>query len=99
MMGTRDELESSRCVDWSFLLPLSGTRAVGRPQASYKLDNSLVFPLSQLPLSATRLRPYPLADATSCAASSSAYHPARTWRAPSASRLCGTTRSHRQGFR
>jgi hypothetical protein len=36
-------------IDWSFFFQMEAQRQVGRPQASYKLDNSLVFPLSLLP--------------------------------------------------
>jgi Animal haem peroxidase len=38
-------------IDWSFFFLMAGqTRQVGKPQPSYKLDNSLVFPLSLLPV-------------------------------------------------
>ncbi|MFN8636467.1 MAG: heme peroxidase family protein [Chloroflexota bacterium] len=48
-------------VDWSFFFPLDGRRVVGKPQSSYKLDNSLVFPLSLLPLPDTGTGPASLA--------------------------------------
>lgn len=48
-------------VDWKFLFPLEGARQIGKPQASYKIDNSLVFPLSLLPLPATGSGPASLA--------------------------------------
>jgi hypothetical protein len=41
---------SNFAVDWSFFFLMDGQRVVGMPQSSYKLDTSLVFPLSLLPL-------------------------------------------------
>jgi hypothetical protein len=37
-------------IDWSFFFQMEAERKIGQPQASYMLDNSLVFPLSLLPL-------------------------------------------------
>jgi len=37
-------------IDWSFFFQMNAARKIGQPQLSYKIDNSLVFPLSQLPL-------------------------------------------------
>jgi hypothetical protein len=48
-------------VDWSFFFQMDSQRTVGKPQASYKLDNSLVFPLSLLPLPDTGSGPASLA--------------------------------------
>jgi Animal haem peroxidase len=48
-------------IDWSFFFQMDATRAIGKPQASYKIDNSLVFPLSLLPLPATGTGPASLA--------------------------------------
>jgi len=48
-------------IDWAFLLPLEGQRVIGKPQASYKIDNSLVFPLGLLPLPETGAGPASLA--------------------------------------
>jgi Animal haem peroxidase/F5/8 type C domain len=39
-------------VDWGFFFPMDGTPVTGHPQSSYKIDNSLVFPLGLLPLPA-----------------------------------------------
>jgi hypothetical protein len=36
-------------VDWRFFLQMGRTRSPGVPQSSYRIDNSLVFPLSLLP--------------------------------------------------
>ena len=41
---------------------MDGQRRIGKPQASYKLDNSLVFPLSLLPLPETGTGPASLAE-------------------------------------
>lgn len=48
-------------VDWAFLFHLEGQRVIGKPQASYKIDNSLVFPLGLLPLPETGTGPASLA--------------------------------------
>jgi hypothetical protein len=48
-------------IDWSFFFQMDSQRSVGKPQASYKLDNSLVFPLSLLPLPDTGSGPASLA--------------------------------------
>ena len=41
---------SNFAIDWSFFFPTDGVpRQIGRPQASYRPDNSLVFQLSLLP--------------------------------------------------
>lgn len=48
-------------VDWKFLFHLEGSRQIRKPQVSYKIDNSLVFPLSLLPLPATGSGPASLA--------------------------------------
>jgi hypothetical protein len=48
-------------IDWKFFFLLDGPRKVGQPQASYRFDNSLVFPLSLLPLPATGAGPASLA--------------------------------------
>jgi hypothetical protein len=48
-------------IDWKFFFLLNGPRKVGQPQASYRIDNSLVFPLSLLPLPATGAGPASLA--------------------------------------
>jgi hypothetical protein len=48
-------------VDWSFFFLMDGQRAIGKPQSSYKFDNSLVFPLSLLPLPDTGTGPANLA--------------------------------------
>jgi hypothetical protein len=48
-------------VDWSFFFLTDGQRRIGKPQSSYKLDNSLVFPLSLLPLPDTGTGPASLA--------------------------------------
>jgi hypothetical protein len=53
---------SNFAVDWAFLFQLDGPRVIGKPQASYKLDNSLVFPLSLLPLPDTGTGPNVLAQ-------------------------------------
>jgi hypothetical protein len=37
-------------IDWGFFFPMDANRVLPRPQTSYKLDNSLVFPLGLLPL-------------------------------------------------
>lgn len=52
---------SNFAVDWKFFFPLEAPRRVGVPQASYRIDNSLVFPLSILPLAATGTGPASLA--------------------------------------
>jgi hypothetical protein len=49
-------------VDWRFFFPMDRTRSVGVPQSSYKIDNSLVFPLSLLPLGAAGSGPTSLAQ-------------------------------------
>src|SRR5262249_6307272 len=48
---------SNFAVDWSFFFLMDPPRVVGKPQSSYKLDNSLVFPLSLLPLPDTGTGP------------------------------------------
>jgi hypothetical protein len=48
-------------IDWRFFFQMEATRQVGRPQVSYKIDNSLVFPLSLLPLPDTGTGPASLA--------------------------------------
>ncbi len=48
-------------IDWKFFFLLDGPRRVGQPQAAYKFDNSLVFPLSLLPLPDTGAGPANLA--------------------------------------
>ena len=48
-------------VDWDFLLPMNGTISTGHPQDAYKIDASLVFPLSLLPLPETDGGPTTLA--------------------------------------
>lgn len=48
-------------IDWSFFFQMEAERQVGKPQASYKLDTSLVFPLSLLPLPDTGTGPASLA--------------------------------------
>ena len=48
-------------IDWAFFFPFDATRVIGKPQASYKIDNSLVFPLSLLPLPETGTGPASLA--------------------------------------
>jgi hypothetical protein len=53
---------SDFAIDWAFLFQLDGPRRIGKPQASYKLDNSLVFPLSQLPLGDAGTGPTSLAQ-------------------------------------
>ena len=49
-------------VDWSFFFLMNGQRVTGKPQSSYKLDNSLVFPLSLLPLPDTGSGPASLSE-------------------------------------
>jgi hypothetical protein len=44
-------------IDWSFFFQMEAERRIGKPQASYKIDNSLVFPLSLLPLPETGTGP------------------------------------------
>jgi hypothetical protein len=42
---------SNFAIDWNFFFLMQGqTRQVGKPQPAYKMDNSLVFPLSLLPV-------------------------------------------------
>ena len=48
-------------VDWRFFFNMEQPRRVGFPQASYKIDNSLVFPLSLLPTGAAGTGPTSLA--------------------------------------
>ena len=48
-------------VDWRFFFNMEQPRRVGFPQASYKIDNSLVFPLSLLPTGAAGSGPTSLA--------------------------------------
>jgi hypothetical protein len=48
-------------IDWRFFFQMEAQRVIGKPQASYKIDNSLVFPLSLLPLPATGSGPASLA--------------------------------------
>ena len=48
-------------IDWSFFFQMDAERKIGRPQVSYKIDNSLVFPLSLLPLPETGAGPASLA--------------------------------------
>jgi len=48
-------------IDWAFFFHMKGRRVIGKPQASYKIDNSLVFPLSLLPLPETGTGPASLA--------------------------------------
>lgn len=52
---------SNFAVDWSFFFLMDGPRTLARPQVSYKLDTSLVFPLSLLPLPETGTGPASLA--------------------------------------
>jgi hypothetical protein len=52
---------SNFAVDWKFFFSLDGGRKIGQPQASYKFDNSIVFPLGLLPLPATGSGPASLA--------------------------------------
>jgi hypothetical protein len=52
---------SNFAIDWSFLFHMEGRRRIGRPQASYKIDNSLVFQLGLLPLPDTGAGPASLA--------------------------------------
>ncbi len=49
-------------IDWRFFFLMEAPRRVGQPQASYKIDNSLVFPLSLLPLPDTGTGPASLAQ-------------------------------------
>ena len=49
-------------IDWSFYFLMDGQRTPGRPQVSYKLDNSLVHPLSLLPLGDAGTCPTSLAE-------------------------------------
>jgi hypothetical protein len=48
-------------IDWSFFFQMEAVRQVGKPQAAYKIDNSLVFPLGLLPLPETGSGPASLA--------------------------------------
>ena len=48
-------------IDWSFFFLMDGQRSIGKPQAAYKIDNSLVFPLGLLPLPETGAGPASLA--------------------------------------
>ena len=48
-------------VDWRFFFNMEQPRRVGFPQASYRIDNSLVFPLSLLPTGAAGTGPTSLA--------------------------------------
>jgi hypothetical protein len=48
-------------VDWRFFFPMEGPRRPGVPQSSYRIDNSLVFPLSLLPIGAAGSGPTSLA--------------------------------------
>src|SRR5256712_6055133 len=48
-------------IDWAFFFHMKGRRVIGKPQASYKIDNSLVFPLGLLPLPETGTGPASLA--------------------------------------
>ncbi len=52
---------SNFAIDWKFFFQMQPTRQINMPQASYKLDNSLTFALSQLPLPATGTGPASLA--------------------------------------
>ena len=81
-------------IDWSFFFLMDAADGVvGKPQSSYKLDNSLVFPLSLLPLPETGPgRPHS-PSATCSGASSSGCRRARRSRRRWASRRSETTRS------
>ena len=48
-------------IDWRFFFNMEQPRRVGFPQASYRIDNSLVFPLSLLPTGAAGTGPTSLA--------------------------------------
>ncbi len=48
---------SNFAIDWSFFFQMTATRQVGRPQVAYRMDNSLVFPLSLLPAGAAGAGP------------------------------------------
>jgi hypothetical protein len=52
---------SNFAIDWSFLFQMGAERQIGKPQVSYKIDNSLVFPLGLLPLPDTGSGPASLA--------------------------------------
>jgi hypothetical protein len=48
-------------IDWGFFFQMDAVRVLPRPQTTYKLDNSLVFPLGLLPLPETGTGPASLA--------------------------------------
>lgn len=48
-------------IDWSYFFAINDKRKINQPQQSYKLDSSLVYPLSLLPLPTTGLGPADLA--------------------------------------
>ena len=56
-LGGFSPAPSNFAIDWKFFFQMQPTRQVNQPQASYKLDNSLTFALSQLPLPATGTGP------------------------------------------
>ncbi|MCX6044422.1 MAG: heme peroxidase family protein [Chloroflexi bacterium] len=61
-LGGFSPAPSNFAIDWKFFFPMSAPRQVGIPQASYKIDGSLVYPLSLLPLPATGSGPANLAQ-------------------------------------
>lgn len=61
-LGGFSPAPSNFAIDWKFFFPMSPTRQVGIPQSSYKMDASLVYPLSLLPLPATGSGPANLAQ-------------------------------------
>ncbi len=61
-LGGFSPAPSNFAIDWKFFFQMSPTRQVGIPQNSYKMDASLVYPLSLLPLPATGSGPANLAQ-------------------------------------
>lgn len=61
-LGGFSPAPSNFAIDWKFFFQMQPTRQVGNPQSSYKMDASLVYPLSLLPLPATGTGPANLAQ-------------------------------------
>ena len=85
---------SNFAIDWNFFFLMQGqTRQVGKPQPSYKMDNSLVFPLSLLPVGDTAVVLPRCPSGTCCGVSNLVCRVDRPWRAPMALRRCEMIRS------
>ncbi|MFN8492231.1 MAG: heme peroxidase family protein [Caldilineaceae bacterium] len=61
-LGGFSPTPSNFAIDWKFFFPMQATRQIGIPQSAYKMDASLVYPLSLLPLPATGAGPANLAQ-------------------------------------